>query len=179
MYEVGVKQGKELKRNLEKWVLMNNMSPFITIPMGGSGALSASSSSTSPVPGFDLCDPRNLVTHTHLCEKSEFESTIRFIFDGTNSVRGANTQMEIGQIDPNSSGAHMNLDRWKRQMRMMSHVLLHYLHALIKPTDFDALLVNMDSFLFKDQTSKVHQMCGFLVLYEDSPDLFPKYLDRR
>ena len=51
-------------------------------------------------------------------------------------------------------------------MRMMSHVLLHYLHALIKPTDFDALLVNMDSFLFKDQTSKVHQMCGFLVLYK-------------
>ena len=165
VYEVGVKQGKEIKRNLEKWVLMHNMGPFITIPMGGSGAPSASSSSTSPVPGYDLCDPRNLVTHTHLCDKGAFESSIRFIFDGSNSMRGANTQMEIGQIDPNS-GAHMNLDRWKRQMRMMSHVLLHYLHALIKPTDFDALLVNMDSFLFKDQTSKVHQMCGFLVLYE-------------
>ena len=88
---------------------------------------------------------------------------IRFIFGDTNSVRGANTQMEIGQIDPNSLGPYMNLDQWRRQMRMMSHVLLHYLHALIKPNDFDSLLVNMDSFLFRDFTSKVHQMCGFLV----------------
>jgi len=74
--------------------------------------------------------------------------------------------MEIGQIDPNSSGPYMNLDRWRRQMMMMSYVLLHYSHSLIQPSDFDALLVNMDSFLFKDHTSKVHQMCGFLVLYK-------------
>ena len=93
---------------------MNNLSPFIAIPMSRSGALSVSSPPTSPVSGVDLGDPRNLVTHTHLCEKSEFESSIRFIFGDTNSVRGANTQMEISQIDPNSSGAYMNLDRWRR-----------------------------------------------------------------
>ena len=54
---------------------------------------------------------------------------IWYIFGGKNSVQGANTQMEIGQIDPNSSGPYMNLDRSRRQMRMMLHVLLHYLHA--------------------------------------------------
>ena len=66
---------------------------------------------------------------------------IQYFFSDTNSVPASNTQMEIGQIDPNSSGPYMNLDRWRRQMMMMSHVLLHYLHALIKSDDFDALLV--------------------------------------
>ena len=74
--------------------------------------------------------------------------------------------MEINAIDANGSGTHVKLDRWRRKMRMMSYVLLHYLQALIQPTDFDALLVNMDSILFTDSKTQVNQLCRFLLLYK-------------
>ena len=166
VYKVGVADGKKLMKTIKKWMIMNQFGHLLLIPLSGTGRLVANSPSTSPVQGFDLSDPRNLVTHSHLIPEVEFESTIWFIFDGTNSVRGGNAKMEINAIDANGSGTHVKLNRWRRKMRMMSYVLLYYLQALIQPTDFDALLVNMDSFLFTDSTTQVNQLCGFLLLYK-------------
>ena len=54
VYEVGVKHGKELMWNIEKRMIMNNLGPFLEIPLGGSGALSVPSPPISPVSGVDL-----------------------------------------------------------------------------------------------------------------------------
>ena len=51
VYEVGVKHGKDLKRNVEKWMIMNILGPFLEAPLGGSGTLSVPYPLTSPVSG--------------------------------------------------------------------------------------------------------------------------------
>ena len=65
---------------------MNQLGHLLLIPLSGTGQLVINFPSTSPVQGFDLGDPRNLFTHFHLISEDEFESTIRFIFDGTGSL---------------------------------------------------------------------------------------------
>ena len=49
VYDVGVKHGKDLKRNIEKWMIMNNLGPFIEIPLSGSGTLSVPSPPKHPL----------------------------------------------------------------------------------------------------------------------------------
>ena len=73
VYAVVVKHGKELMQNIEKWMIMNNLGPFLDIPLGRTGALIVPSPPTSPVSGVDLSNSRNLITHTHLCGRSDIE----------------------------------------------------------------------------------------------------------